>query len=120
MVDYSFWKGAQFLVITLAVMLGVYYACTRALEGAGGALFNAIGISANTLAALLALIVTLFADFYFVRKMISEKPPSKHKELDIDDIDASPRVVGRLAEIKYGDRKQRGGKSFGETYGFEK
>jgi len=118
--DYSFWKGAQFLVITLVVMLGVYYSCSRALEGAGGMLFDTIGLSGNTVAALLALIVTLVADFYFVRKMLSEKPASKPKGPDIDEYGASPKVVGRLAEIKYGAKKQREDKSFGETYGFEK
>ena len=120
MPDYSLWKGAQFLVITLVVMFGVYYACSLALKDAGGALFDAIGLSANTLAPLLALIVTLIADFYFVRRMLSEKPPSAKKEKDIDELDASPKVVGRLAEIKYGAKKQREDRSFGETYGFEK
>jgi len=118
--DYSFWKGAQFLVLTLAVMLGVYYFSSRMLEDAGGVFFSAAGISANTFAALLALVVTLITDFYFVRRMLAEKPPSQRRGKDIDDYDASPRVTGRLTEMKYGEKKQRGDRSFGETYGFEK
>ena len=120
MADYSFWKGAQFLVITLAVMLFVYYACVNLLEGAGGIFFNTLGLSTRTASALVALAVTLVADFYFVRKMLSEKPPSGHKEPEIDDYGASPKVVGRMAEIKYGEKKQRSQRSFGEMYGFEK